>query len=341
MRGIVKVSRSIRRLSVVAVVLFALLPLVAASCSSTGFTGTKFNITAYGNSIRTDSLLPNTSLSLSASCQSGEQMVGGDYLVQNDSGNDSLLVVEGSYPSALNTWTVIFRNPDNPPYYNDEGKAVVLVDVYCVTTPNFPLNIEIATTNSSIGNALATPTDVSVRCSKRDTIALTGGFMTTSLRPYTEPGGAVHETYWPGLYGTGIETIGPVFPDAQHSSMGWRVVQAYTPALFATAPQVGMSTTAYALCAQTGLTGESYHMAVVRFPAGGSGGTRVTCDKDEFVVGGGYQQVSLPNPPAGVPLVMASRVVTTSASFSTWEVLGANVGSNASALALCVHIPQI
>src|SRR5262245_13611762 len=120
--------------------------LLAATCHRSTLNTqavTKFDVTVHSNFDNTKNHPANAPFSVSASCDSSEQLVGGGYLmVTNNTGYPNLVAVEGTYPSTSNTWTVQVRNPDAHGYSGDSDVSVQVV-AYCVTTPNYDLSIDI------------------------------------------------------------------------------------------------------------------------------------------------------------------------------------------------------
>ena len=320
--------------------------IAVAGCATVGFnlpsgTSTKFNILTGSKGDDTKNHPANVAFAVSASCAQGQQLVGGGYdLINNSNASPTLLVVEGSYPSAANTWTVQVRNPDNPAYYSGDADVVVVAVAYCVDTPNYDLSTEIVTQQTTIPQTPNTTTDIDVRCSQTSSLALSGGFLTTSLPTYSEPGGAVHQAFWPGLEGTGITGSGPAFPDNTHSAMGWHLTQQYTPASVYTAPQPPVTTTVYAICARKNINVQSYRLATVSAVLDPTADVKPMCQTGEFTVGGGYSGV-----PWSVSTVISevsgSRAQASSFAWNSWVVSGTSSGSSMSASALCVRIPII
>ena len=296
-------------------------------------TNTRFNIFVRSNAVDTNSFAHNVQKSISVSCQAGEQMLGGGYLLLNNTNAaDTFVVVEGSFPSALNTWTVLVRNPDN--VGNDDSDVQIGVTVYCLTTPNYPLNTQISSSNGVLTQGGSQ--DIEARCASSGELALSGGFQTSSLPVFQQPGGAVESYYWPGLDGTGITTIAPVFPDSTHTSMGWHVHQVYTPASDLTAPQPSVETSVYVLCAQNNIVTQAAHIA----SAQNTPMATASCNQEEFAVGGGYSNaaVPVPNYDGIVPYVTEGA---SASDYGGWTINGSDLGDTFQELALCIHIPQI
>lgn len=334
---------------------FAGLALLLPGCVqpglNTGGATTSFGLTVRSNADNTKNHLSSSApFSVSASCQSGEQMVGGGYqLINNSNANPTSVVVEGTYPSAPSTWTVQVRNPDNPPIYSGDADVVVHSLVYCVTTPNFDLGTEIVLQRATLPHTTDS-TDIDVRCSQTSALALSGGFLTTSLPPFTDAGGAGYEAFWPGLIGTGIMTSGPRLPDNTHSSMGWHVTQLYTPVSFPTAPRPDVTTTVFAICARRGINDQAHRVAKASNALTPGRATEravpyldVLCQEGEFTVGGGYDRFSLTwnTGHSGVAEVDQGYVIHSPFNFDGWRISGESQYNTVDALALCVRIPII
>lgn len=288
----------------------------------------------------------NTSFSISASCLPGEQLVGGGYFLININAFPTLVAVEGNFPSAANTWTVQMRNPDNPPFYSGDADVAAYALAYCVTTPNFDLATEIVTQTTTIPHAANATTDIDVRCSVTNALVLSGGFLTSSLPVFTEPGGAVHQAFWPGLLGSGITGSGPRAADATHSSMGWHVTQQYTPALLPTAPQPDVSTSVFAICARNNINNQAFRIAkasAVLAPTAATATTapnvQVLCQQGEFTVGGGYDVFTFQIGGSSVSEVDGSLAVHSPFSFNGWKISGDSQNTPVDVLALCIRIP--
>jgi hypothetical protein len=333
---------------------FSWLALALAGCThvslNTGGATTSFDLAVRSSADSTKNHPSNTSFSVSASCQPGQQMVGGGYrLINNNNANPTLVAVEGNFPSAPNTWTVQVRNPDNASVYSGDADVVVLALAYCVTTPNFDLDTNIVSQQTTIPHIANTTTDIDVRCSETSALALSGGFLTTSLPTFTEPGGAVHQAFWPGLLGSGITASGPRLPDSTHSSMGWHVIQKYTPALSLTALQPDVTTTVFAICARKNLNDQAHRVAKATFVLAPTAPTATTapslevlCQQGEFTVGGGYDLVplNLQFGGAGVAEIDGNSAIHSPFAFDGWQISGDSLSSPIDALALCVHIPS-
>ncbi len=297
---------------------------------------TNFAIAVHSASDNTKNHAANTAFSVSASCNSGEQMVGGGYGLLNNNSSPTLVAVEGNYPSAKNTWTVQVRNPDNPIVYRGDADVAILALVYCVTTANYDLSTEIQSQTRAIPRTVNADYDIDARCSQTGAMALSGGFLTTTLPSFNEPGGAVHQTYWPGLMGTGLTSSEVRFPDSTNSAMGWHVTQRYTPANAPTAPQPQVTTTVFALCAKNGISAQAYRLATVNAILSEQAPLNPACQVGEFTVGGGYNGAKVTG---GV--TSASLAVHTPFSFNAWQISGDSVNTPLTANALCVRIPSI
>jgi hypothetical protein len=328
----------------------ALLGFVVASCAhvglNTGGTPTTFNIVVQSITDNTKNHPSNSSFSVSAVCAVGQQLVGGGYrLVNNSNAQPTQVAIEGNFPSASNTWTVQARNPDNAGYSGD-ADVVVIALAYCVTTPNLDLGTEIIQSSPTTipQSATASPGfDIEVRCSKSTSLVLSGGFRTTSLPVYNEPGGGATLAFWPGLQGSGITSSVPKLRDPSNSAMGWHVTQQYTPALHPTAPQATVTTTIFAICAQRSINEQAARIAAASGVLSAGVSLDALCQVGEFTVGGGYQHmtIGLPFGSSGVSETYDNLAIHSPFLFDGWEISGSSSGSPIDALALCVRIPII
>lgn len=323
-----------------------------AACTTaqlnTGGTPTKFELVVAVGVDNTKNHPPNSPFMVNASCASGQQLVGGGYLLINNNAPTrklpgepdypaSLVVVEGNFPSSANSWTVQVRNPDNQSLYSGDSDVVVETLAYCVSTVGYDLGIDIVQSQKPIAASPTASTDIEIRCAQTSSIVLSGGFLTTSL-PVFSPGSG-YETFWPGLLGTGIIQNGPRFPDSANSAMGWHVTQLYAPARDATAPQPSVSTTVFAVCARKSIVDQAHRLVSV----GGSlamplGNVTASCGPGEFTVGGGY---NLTWDATAVPNVSGSNAVQSPFAFDAWSIEGGFLQKPVEAQALCVHIPTL
>lgn len=320
---------------------------------NTGGVATKFNIEVVANVDNTDNHQANHSFSISASCRAGGQLVGGGYrLISNNNevnprtkkGYPILVVIEGNYPSARDTWTVQARNPDNTSLYSGDKDVVVIVVAYCVTSANYDLDTEIREAFRVASKQPSVTTPIDVRCSKTSAIALSGGFLLKNSLLLPPSSASEYEAYWPGLHGSGIVASYPLGRDESSSAMGWRIEQAYTPALYPTAPQVDIGATAYLLCARRNIIDEATQIVpAIGTPTVSSPSVLAPCGQGEFTVGGGYRNVpwTLPSGQGGASEIDGNLAAHSPFSFSNWEVSGDTLGFSIDSLALCVHIPQI
>jgi hypothetical protein len=236
------------------------LVLAAASCGNFAETG-KYEVYA----VATSTLVNVPGLNLgSASCPGDEQMVGGYYSFKrsylfpgetpivtppSNSSSDSRvppIVVEWSYPSNLNTWTVLYFNPDsdsNGPHFDE----LLETGVYCfkpvdASTPRLDLKMHIAISaplNIQPNPPASDPGSAKAHCSSNDTptdTATAGGFrIMKSSAPGDTP-----VTPYTVLSNATIAASTPLILTQTKRVVGWEVI----------ANQWDESTTtrAYALC---------------------------------------------------------------------------------------------
>lgn len=317
--------------------------LVACANSQLNTTqSTAFNIkvvTALDSTIRHPA---NVSFPVQASCGTGEQLIGGGYLLTNNTSNPINVVIEASYPkNDMSTWLVQARNPDNTAIYTADRDVQILVAAYCVTTPNFDLGIKIASYEGpTLFATSSSPATTDAPCSLvGGGVPLSGGFFASSFAsepPTTVPGSTGFVSNWPGLEGSGIITAGPSTMDA-----GWSVRQDYTPAAVTSSQPWPMNVTVFAVCATKGITTQGTirtgSSVLGRLPA------VAACAKGEFSVGGGYDVGSRFSANAsanGTPAITGNLSDTDTSLLSGWRVDSeSNVGGNVTASALCFPIP--
>jgi hypothetical protein len=316
-----------------------------AACAHSGLntppgTNASFDLVVRSTVDNTNNHPANITFSVSASCQKGQQMVGGGYrLINNSNAHPTLVVVNGNFPASATTWTVQVTNPDNPSVYSGDSDVAVMALAYCMTTPNFDLDTEIVSQKVTIPHTLGGITDIDVRCSQSSALALSGGFMTTSLPAFVETGGAVHQTFWPGLQGTGITGSGPRLPDSTHSSMGWHLTQQYTPAFAPTAPQPDVTTSVFALCARQNINDQSRRVVLNTRSITPAAPAETLCQSGEFTVGGGYDRIMAKFGQGGVAEIDGSSAMHSPFAFTGWQISGDSVNAPIDATALCVSIP--
>ena len=105
-------------------------------------------------------------MNVKAKCLPGEQMLGGGYyavyskqfianfVIHNDRPPEdwnSFLIVEASYPSAPNEWTVTIFNRDSDVNGPNQG-IQVFAEAYCLTTPNFPVGMQTVQSQPTSGS---------------------------------------------------------------------------------------------------------------------------------------------------------------------------------------------
>jgi hypothetical protein len=172
-------------------------------------------------------------IELAANCLSGEQLLGGAYSLIDGTGDSTSLAVTASYPSSGGTWTVVVDPPTDPAFWTRVQGSIVIDNAYCLTTPNYPLDlVTVAGTTGSVGT-VAFP---SVIASCPPNSVLTGGGY------QTQPVGPT-----PGIYNSDLMMSAPTF-DANKVATGWQVKLAYV--MNETTPE----TKVFARCARKNLS---------------------------------------------------------------------------------------
>lgn len=235
---------------------------------------------------------------ITASCAPGEQMLGGGYeipfaLGERYSLNDwnSTLSIESSYPSDQNQWTVTVLNPDKGLGGHNSDKRL-RVDCYCLTAPDFPVDIAIVSETRDIeavslawppDSYALEPTGVSVVCPNG--VLTAGGFRTPPLD---------EDPIYSHLCNAYITASMPTRTSGGLGN-GW-TVKLYNLA----GGRPTLRTTVYALCAGTNLTAgrTTFEIATYRNAYGWDLQDASThCSTDEMTTGGGFEFIGGGTPP--------------------------------------------
>jgi hypothetical protein len=267
-------------------------------------------------------------IDVTAQCLPGEQLVGGGYelgqpvLNQDPAGN--VLIVEASYPSAADTWTVTLFNPDTDANGANQG-TLIRVDAYCISKTSLPVGMQIVS-SQAVTVDFDRETKITANCPNGSAV-MGGGFKTNHTRPYA------------GSYNAWLLASAPTL-DATQTATGWSVRQeviSWPP------PPSPPTTTVYALCATQNLTAGSPSQSDVppvdEFGFGFYEG-QTSCDEGEFTAGGGYEFLGDPL----IPHAIYNHSVAN--EFSGWEVNGfygfqTGTTSDVKGWATCIKLPPI
>ncbi|MFI5366023.1 MAG: hypothetical protein ACHQ4J_10395 [Candidatus Binatia bacterium] len=209
---------------------------------------------------------------IKASCLASEQMIGGGYSYPDPAENVartgmlSPLVVNASYPSGQNEWTVRIFNPDtssNGPNAN----TLVPVFAYCLTGPN--VGATIVQSSAAVPPFSASP--VSVTC-PGSAVVSAGGFAADASDPIN--------------FGEGLIIASEPLRDDSGAARGWSVEAYFLQPSTEPTPQV----TAFALCTTAGFQAAKPASLNLASPGAGEGdlGGDSLCGKGQWAPGGGY-----------------------------------------------------
>jgi hypothetical protein len=236
-------------------------------------------------------------LIVNSKCQSGEQLLGGGYVLVESATNGSLLTLTGNYPSADDTWTITVDTPTGSGFNKVEGTAVVAV-AYCLTTPNFPLDM--VTVSATKGNS-GTPFPTVTTSCPAGSILTGGGYRTEQAASIS------------GTYNGEVMFSAPAFDGGQRPT-GWQVNLAYV--LNETIPE----TTVFARCASKNLSPATVVVQSVDLTKLAAAFDRrdfeVECPPNTFTTGGGYWLVGDPTIPHWVWLSYARN------EYARWRASG-------------------
>jgi hypothetical protein len=218
---------------------------------------------------------------LNAQCLSGEQLLGGGYVLPDlNEPMGSNFAVLANYPSSPNTWTVIVDHADTPTAKFAAGSMVMAV-AYCFTTPNYPLGIVTATgTNQGAGVPFF---NVTAECPS-GSVLTGGGYKTEATNNLV------------GLYNANVMMSAPLF-DTNSQATGWQVGLAYV------VNEMIPTTTVYALCSTQNLVADKVVVAPLDLTKLGAAfdwrENEARCPVTDFTTGGGYSLVGdalIPHP---------------------------------------------
>jgi hypothetical protein len=236
-------------------------------------------------------------LIVNSRCQSGEQLLGGGYVLVESATNGSLLTLTGNYPSADDTWTITIDTPTDSNFNKVEGTAVVAV-AYCLTTPNFPVDmVTVSTTKGNSGTPFPT---VTTSC-PAGSVLTGGGYRTERAASIS------------GTYNGEVMFSAPEF-DTGRRATGWQVNLAYVW------NEAIPETTVFARCARKNLSEGTVVVQSVDLTKLAAAFDRrdfeVECPPNSFTTGGGYWLVGDPTIPHWVWLSYARN------EYARWRAAG-------------------
>ena len=298
--------------------------------------------------------------SVTARCLKDEQMLGGGYYVaysktfltnfsfhdERDAENwDSLLIIEASYPSASNEWTVTIFDRDSPIDELNQG-VQVFAEAYCLTTPDFQVGMQaVHSQPTSVPNLQLTTAQV--QCPTGSTVTGNGFRLDNDqLQPQS---GA-------GFFNNGLWASTPLLNNGH--AIGWSLQEFFVPNIVDLNGHPGPVTspptmTVYALCATQNLTAADPRstdiwtdvdprtgLAAYAHPLAGD----MPCASDEFTTGGGFEFGGSDPNKYIIQLARMHWQNTATNNFSKWhlEAFWAHQhGETASFLvwALCIKVP--
>jgi len=315
------VQQVLRQVSTILLILICLLSVSA--CDANQLSSANFSL------LNRATLTPITTigeLNIAAQCFPGEQLVGGGYEIKKppmQSESYDNLIVEANYPSAMDKWTVTVFNPDSDDNGPNHG-ALIRADAYCLTKKSLSVGIEVIK-SQPVATAFDQETTIIADCPS-GSFVLGGGFKTDHTLPYA------------GLYNAWFLTSAPLL-NSDLDAVGWRVQQHVISGSLSSPP----TTVAYVLCAHKNLIADK--PSSISLPSVDDFGYtsyegQVSCDKDEFTAGGGYEFIGDPL----IPHLIYSNVAVN--KFSTWQenaIYGYQQGnkSDVKAWATCIKLPHV
>jgi hypothetical protein len=220
-------------------------------------------------------------ITINSTCKNGNQLLGGGYALIEGSGVGTIeqLGVLASYPSTPDTWTLKVNVPSQT-FQLVQG-SYIMGFAYCLTTPNYPVGVIIATAGTR-GQGMPFP-QIAASCPSGS--VLTGGGYETGA---TGTGN--------GLWNSNVMMSAPTFDVSKHAT-GWQVGLAYV--FGETPPQ----TTVYALCATKNLVSDITVVAPLDLTkllaAYDYREQEALCPERTFTTGGGYSLIgdaAIPHP---------------------------------------------
>jgi len=271
---------------------------------------------------------------LTARCRSDEQMLGGGYYMPASLSSMNIGAT-ASYPSANDTWTVIFEVADSLAANQLEG-SVLIGSVYCLTTQDYPIDsVVVSETTSPAANA----EELTVTVSCPDNSVLTGGGFRTGISGTDF-----------GIHNADLFVSAPTMA-SNGTASGWQVAAHYFPQ---DNPQ---PTTAYAVCATENLIAGPLVVDDLDYTtlpyAWGLASPSAECPRDMFTTAGGYSLIGdmlIPRQASSSTarsqfLIWQNEIVfgyqTTDYDFRPCDPSVNPNCARTSAFAACVEIPDI
>jgi hypothetical protein len=207
---------------------------------------------------------------LTASCKSDEQMLGGGYYMPGTYGSSMAIAATASYPSAADSWTVIFEVADVSAANMLAGNPLI-GSVYCLTTQDYPIGA-VVVSNTISPPASAEEISVDVSC-PANSVLTGGGFRT----------GVSGEDF--ALHNADLFASSPTMA-TDGTASGWQVAAYYFP------QDNPRPTTAYAVCATQNLVAgplvvDDFDFTTLPY-AWGPGSPSAECPRGMFTTAGGY-----------------------------------------------------
>ena len=272
---------------------------------------------------------------LTSRCESDEQMLGGDYYMPSTL-SPMDIAVTASYPSASDTWRVVFEVADSPAANQLEGNPLI-GSVYCLTTQDYPINAVVVSETVSPAES-AEELYVAVSCPDKG--VLTGGGFRTSA---SGPDFATHNA---DLF------VSAPTAASDGTANGWQVAAHYLPQ---DNPQ---PTTAYAVCSTENLVAGPLVIGDLDYTtlpkAWGLASPSAECPRDMFTTAGGYSLIGnlfVPRQTASSGatsqfLIWQNEIVFGYQTTNSDDDLACDPSVNpfcarTSAFAACVEIPDI
>jgi len=231
-------------------------------------------------------------LSAYASCPSGQQLLGGGYLLDGNLVASTPIAVTENYPSSGTTWKVTVDSTSAKSTDQIAGTVIIAL-AYCFTTPNIQLNMTTVTANTTAAPPATSGPDIVIRTAAGTATCRAGEVLTGGGFQIQNP--ALHQGDGYNAY------ITTESPNAALRLTGWQV-NIISP------NTITAGATVYARCAGSYFTAGSVASLQLPspFPPVASEPATVFCPANTFTTAGGYslQNVS----PGGSPFPLNNLV---------------------------------